>query len=358
MNQTDPQIMNTDLTAVANERQTMNGKPVIYRDAKTVLTTEAIAFQEKGLCDGLTLNLGDACAYECAFCYVPTQMRKLVYNILADRAHEDVVIRRRNAISILRDQLTNRYGNPRYTDPNDRRVVYSSTLVDICANMELVKETAEACNLIFELTHWQIRLLTKSNLLPQFVALIPQKWHARLIMGVSTGTFDDRVARAFERGTPLVSKRIQSLHWLQNNGFRTFGMICPSLPQDDYLAFAKLAAETIRVDRCEDVWAEVINVRGASFTNTHAGLMNAGLLDEAARLAAVSVQAGDTPAQKLQKHAAWEAYARATFMAHAQFVPNAKLKFLQYVTHNTCGWWAGQEERGAVLLGEAAKLKR
>ena len=333
----------------------MNGKPVLYRDAKTVLTTKAIPFQEKGLCEGLTLNLGDACAYSCSFCYVPTQMRKLVHTILADRAHEEVVIRRRNPIAILREQLINRHGNPKYPDPNDRRVIYSSTLVDICANMELVKETAEASNLIFDLTHWQIRLLTKSNLLPQLVALIPEKWHPRLIMGVSTGTFDDRVARAFEGGTPLVSKRIQSLHWLQDHGFRTFGMLCPSLPQDDYLAFAKLAAETIRVEQCEDVWAEVINVRGESFTKTHAGLVDAGLLDEAARLAAVSVQAGDTTQQKAQKHAAWEAYARATFLAHAHFVPNTKLKFLQYVTPNTCGWWSAQEERGAVLLGEAAK---
>src|SRR5947208_2637146 len=52
----------------------------------------------------------------------------------------------------------------------------------------------------------------------------------RMIFGVSTGTFDDRLAAAFEEGTPLVSKRINSLHVLQDNGFRTYAMVCPSLP--------------------------------------------------------------------------------------------------------------------------------
>jgi hypothetical protein len=78
-----------------------------------------------------------------------------------------------------------------------------------------------------------------------------------------------------------VSRRIEALHWLQDNGFRTFGMICPSLPQSDYLAFASEAAHKLRVDRCEEVWAEVVNVRGESLHATITALQGAGLLSEA-----------------------------------------------------------------------------
>ena len=59
-------------------RTTMNGKPVLWRKAKTVLS-ENEAFQEKLLCDGLTLNAGDLCTFSCAFCYVESQIWKLVH---------------------------------------------------------------------------------------------------------------------------------------------------------------------------------------------------------------------------------------------------------------------------------------
>ena len=87
-------------------RSTMNGKPVLHRNAKTVLKLDAEAFAEKLLCGGLILNPGDACAYSCSFCYVETMMMYQAPRIL--RAHEDktgeslefsdVVIRRRNSV--------------------------------------------------------------------------------------------------------------------------------------------------------------------------------------------------------------------------------------------------------------------
>src|SRR6476660_4521519 len=206
----------------SSTRETMNRKPVIYRDARTVLTIPSPEFEEKLLCNGIVFNLGDACAYNCQFCYVEAAMRKIDQPLL--KAHNqqhgtslnfpDVVIRRRPALQLLREQLVGRGGSRKYDDPADQRVVYSSTLVDVAANMDLLRETAEACNLILDHTHWQIRLLSKSNLLHKLIAdnLIPERHHHRLIFGFSTGTLDDRVARAIETGTPLVSKRIESLH--------------------------------------------------------------------------------------------------------------------------------------------------
>src|SRR5262249_13717509 len=154
--------------------------------------------------------------------------------------------------------------------------------------------------LILRYTHWQIRLLSKSNLLPMIAkALVGNglgRVHDRMIFGVSTGTLDDKLALSFEQGTPLPSKRLQSLWWLQDNGFRTFGMVCPSLPQwlpgrheeDAYFEFAVEMREAIRAQKCEHVWAEVINARGESMKRTVAALREGGYGSLAAELDRIS----------------------------------------------------------------------
>ncbi len=346
----------TSGVASSCSRSTMNGKPVLYRNAKTVLKLDAEAFAEKLLCDGLILNPGDACAYSCAYCYVESMLRYLAPPVL--QAHEqesgkplefsEAVIRRRNSVELLRDQLLTPSGTSKFSQREDCRVVFSSSTVDVAANMELLRETATLINLILEHTHWHIRLLSKSHLLHKLVAdgMIPEKYHHRLIFGFSTGSLDDQVAQSIEKGTALVSKRIESLHWLQDRGFRTFGMICPSLPQSDYGKFSKQICEAIRVKHCEHVWAEPINVRGDSLLKTLSALMSAGFHEEAERLSSVSGKGHSK---------AWEEYARQTFLAHARNIPPKKLRFLQYIDRETAPWWAEQRSKGAVLLGKTAK---
>lgn len=353
MNPTSPRSPTPDS---GTTRTTMNGKPVLHRDAKTVLKLDAEAFREKLLCDGLILNPGDACAYSCAFCYVGAMpLRFKVTPILEAHGQKtgellkfsDAVVRRAKPIELLLSQLLKASGARKFPDDCDNRVVFSSSTVDVAANMELLRETADLCNLILEHTNWQIRLLSKSHLLYKLVAdgMIPAQHHHRLIFGFSTGTLDNRVAQAIEKGTALVSKRIESLHWLQDNGFRTYGMICPSLPQADYRRFSEQICEAIRVERCELIWAEPINVRGQSLVKTLAALKSAGLDEEAGRLAEVSGTGHGT---------AWEEYAQRTFLAHARNIPPQKLRFLQYVDANA-DWWSGQRGHGAVLLGKTAK---
>lgn len=279
----------------------MNGKPVFRVPVSTVLNLKS-GFEHKLLCDGPALALGDACAYRCAFCYVPAIYQKLDrVRLLLEREglkHEDVVILREAAIDVLRGQLLHPNGKPKWKTPEDRRVVYASPADDVAANMDLVRATVEACALILEHTNWQIRLLSKSNILPRVAAMLcdrasrqgPGKpFHVeqvreRMIFGFSTGTLEDRIAKEFEEGTPLVSKRIAALHMMQDAGFRTYAMVCPSLPQrtlSDYVEFGRRAAQLLRYDRCEHVYAEVINLRGESFTRTVQALRAGGLHEEA-----------------------------------------------------------------------------
>lgn len=328
------------------DRAKMNGKPVFTVPTKTVINFKS-GFQKKLLCDGPTFSTGTACAYSCSFCYVPAVMKKQEPWLKEHGAtgdHEDIVIRRENPLEIARKQLKNA------KDKDKPLVIYASPLVDVAANMDLCRETVEMCKLILTETAWHIRLLSKSNLLPKIAQALQLddekrcvRSRHRIIYGVSTGTLDDKLAQAFEEGCPLVSKRIESLHWLQDNGFRTFGMVCPSLPlyrkddvrREDYDYFAKRCAERLRYDRLEHVWAEVINLRGESFVRTHNALMCAGLHDAAKQIERVS-----------QDKDAWEQYARMTYLAHANHCPASKLRFLQYDKPGS--WWDGKP--GVVLL--------
>lgn len=328
----------------------MNGKPVIEIESR-VLNMKS-GFAPKLLCDGPTFTAGTSCPYSCSFCYVPAIMSKSGH-VPEGKKHEDLVVRRARPVEVLRGQLTDTKGRPKYLSPDDRRVIYASPLVDVAANMELVAETVEMCKVILTLTNWDIRLLSKSNLLPKIAKALydwdHDEWKEhgranhgtysaqRVIYGVSTGTFDDRVAAAIEAGTPKVSKRIESLHWLQDHGYRTFAMVCPSLPQFDYNDFAVQASDSLRYDRCEHVWAEVINLRGESFTRTHKSLLDAGLNASADMVHAVS-----------HEKELWEGYARETYNAHAAVVPPGKLRFLQYVNKSNEVFWNGKP--GVVKL--------
>jgi len=222
----------------------MNGKPVSEITVHEIINFTS-AFSHKLLCDsGLVFSLGSACAYSCPYCYVESIVRKhpevvklrLDLNRLGLK-FEDVVIVRNAALDVIREQLTVR--KPARVDLQKRSVIFNSHLVDPAPNVQMAKQTAEACRIILELTNWDMRLLFKTNLLPKVAEQIPEEFKHRLIYGVSTGTLDDNLAKALQKRTPLVSKRLESLHQLQDMGLRTYRMICPSLPQDDYDGFAK-----------------------------------------------------------------------------------------------------------------------
>lgn len=260
---------------------------------------------------------------------------------------EDMVVEIKDAATKAREFLTRKNGKPKFSDPEDKRVIYASPLVDVAANMNQVKVTVDICKVILELTNWQIRLLSKSSLLLEVAKQIPIEFKNRMIYGLSTGTFDSELAALFEKGTGLVSKRLEALKWLQDNGHRTFGMICPILPQADYKAFADSIKDHIDVSKCEHVWAEVINGRGDSLTATVNALRTGKRDAEADLLAKI---ANDPKA--------WEESAQNTFEALAEVIPDEKLRFLQYVNSKYKKWWADRKDKGAVLLGHTARKKK
>jgi DNA repair photolyase len=125
------------------------------------------------------------------------------------------------------------------------KVVITSPLVDPAPTKELAMESVEMCDMVLRLTRFHIRLLSKSPLIADVVAKeLAERFpdekdgaKARIIVGLSTGTLDDKVAAAIERHVPSPSARLKALRWLQDEGFRTFAMMCPMLPQEDPAAY-------------------------------------------------------------------------------------------------------------------------
>ena len=222
-------------------------------------------------------------------------------------------------------------------------VVFTSPLVDCAATIEMALETAAADRIILELTSKDIRHLSKGANFQCIIDAIPAKFHPRLIFAHSLGTIPDNLAAAIELRTASPSRRLAELYWLQDNGFRTYGMVCPVLPRREYREYAKHVVKTLREEHLEHIWVEPINVRGESLTRTRDALVNAGFHDEAAMVERISTSSDE-----------WEEYSRDLFEAFAAVIPPEKYRFLQYPTAKTLPWWSQQTSRGAVLLGKVA----
>jgi len=322
--------------------ETIFRKPVLYVHSDTVINVNS-KFNEKG---GLSTrgagNCGVACGLFCAYCSSGAVMK---WNNQTDILrvlgldHSDVVIRRLDPLETARRQLTNPDGSPLYADPEDTGIVELASIVDPLATPELMRETTKLARLIFELTHWRVRVLSKSRLLAKFARQFVGDERRRLLLGFSIGIPEDDVARSVEVNAAPASMRFRLHRELLEEGFPMFGMSCPVLAVPDFRALAERIAAEIQPERLEKVWCEAINVRGDSIIRTIAALKKGGHDDLARRL-------GHASRSKI----AWEIeYNRRAFLGFKE-VMGDKLAYLTYVTPESETWWSEYAKEGAVLL--------
>lgn len=118
-------------------------KPCFLIHSQQVIKSNP-AFGHKKLCDGLTFTAGHACAFSCAYCYVPASLARNK-RILAikrngdDLRSQDFVVEIANAPVIAREYLTvgGDLKTPRFDDPSDKRVIFASPLVDVAGRAGL-----------------------------------------------------------------------------------------------------------------------------------------------------------------------------------------------------------------------------
>ena len=332
-----------------DELEKVNGKDRFEIHSDAVIKVKS-GFGDKLLCDGPTFTAGHACTFSCTFCFVPGMLwaNKRLNHIKKGRG-ENIIVEIADAAKKAREFLATGgdSAKPKFKHPADQRVIYASPLVDVAGTMHQVKVTIGICLEILQLTHWQIRLLSKNSLLLEVAKKIPDEYKSRMIFGFSTGTLDSDLAETFEIGTGKVSKRLEALKWLQANGYRTFGMLCPILPQKDYAELARQVAATREFDQCEHIWAEVLNERGGSLSATIEALRAGKRIEEADLLAKVV-------SDKVER----VKYEEQTFLALAKVLPPGKLRLMQYVDEHDYSIWEPRQDQGAILLGKYAKEKR
>lgn len=280
---------------------------------------ESKGFQKKGLAE-LACNIGNVCEFGCTFCYVPavTTKQKYVQDVLAMGMKIDdfsLYRTRENVLDYVKRDLAK-------IKASDHRTVFFCTTCDPCSNEEHTKTTAMAIRLIMESSQLQVRVLSKSELILGLAESL-KEWRDRIVYSLSTGTCRPEISRAVEGSASPIRKRVVALHSLQDRGYRTFGMICPILPTD--VKNTSELLDQVRPDRCEQVWAEAVNVRGKSLVKTQQHLKKDGLRDDASLLEEVM---GD--------RAAWRKYCLELFFKLQSSLKSRgqlhKLRFLQYTT--------------------------
>lgn len=125
-------------------------------------------------------------------------------------------------------------------------------------------QTRLALEWLVDRTSFRIRVLTKNAVVgsPEWIEFFLQH-PDRFVVGLSTGTVDDRSASRIELGTPWPSKRLAALRNLQDAGVPTYGMLCPVMPDvlDGNGAGLEQLVAAISPERVECVWAEPYNNR-------------------------------------------------------------------------------------------------
>lgn len=122
--------------------------------------------------------------------------------------------------------------------------------------------TEAALRLVLERTSFRVRVLTKNAAVgtPEWIAFF-KAFPGRFVVGLSTGSLDDRWAGRIEVGTSRPSMRLAATRALQDAGVPTFGMACPVFPDVLDGDGVERLVESIRPGLVETFWAEPFNDR-------------------------------------------------------------------------------------------------
>lgn len=311
----------------------MNKEHLYYSGKTGIGRTKAF---EKKLLAEYSVNIGNICEFGCSFCYVPsiTRKQKTVRDVLDEGYSIDefsLYRERENVLKTVKKDLEK-------FNSDDTSTVIFCTTCDPCATKEHTNTSIEAMKIILENSNLQIRVLSKSTLIKNIAESL-SSYKNRITYSLSTGTSIEEISETIEKNASTIKERVKTLHWLQDNNYRTYGMICPVLPSET--KYAKELLDQVRPSICEDVWVEPINVRGKSINNTFNKLKNAGLEEHAEELKKVI---GDKDK--------WIEYSKKLFLAFKSEMRQRnqleKLHYLQYVSKKDREFFKNQDE--AVCL--------
>ncbi len=252
----------------------------VYLHRRTTGVKETPEFAKKGLCT-YAFNVGVICGHQCSYC-----------------STGGVLFRHPLLKKIGRKPSEKGYA---VIDPNplDRIQQGTKTLTDrdviqVCTLDDAWSPEARKYNVGRQVLGWliqntpsQIRILTKSHHVIDDFDVVPKDQRRRVIVGLSTGIPAGRedVAAAIEPNASSIKDRLRALAEARDQGFRTFGMLCPCPPlvSDSMEALYEMFHSVIACD-VEDIWLEAVNMRGGNLGEMRNALYKAGLDREAEAL--------------------------------------------------------------------------
>jgi len=135
----------------------------------------------------------------------------------------------------------------------------------------------------------KIRVLTKSAAVAEDFDVV-KGFEERVMLGLSVGIPGSRedVAAAVEPNASPVRDRLDALKTAHDQGFKTYGMLCPCLPgiADTEAALTEMFT-AVKSCGASKIYLEPVNARGRGLINTAEALRIAGFKDEAEAVDAI-----------------------------------------------------------------------
>lgn len=184
--------------------------------------------RDKWFLDDYTFNPYSSCSFNCLYCYI--RGSKYGFNL------QQSLSVKTNAIELLDKQLANRAKKKQYG------IIVLSSVTDPYLQIEKkYKLTRQALEVILK-HKFPVHIITKSNLISRDFDLLKEiennailpsdlpQLKKGVIISFSFSTIQDKVAKIFEPGATLPSKRLVALQNTINQGFLTGVNLIPLIP--------------------------------------------------------------------------------------------------------------------------------
>jgi len=192
-----------------------------------------------------TINPYTGCLHGCVYCYARFMTRYTNHHLPWGRFC-DVKL---NAPDVLQKQIMKA----------KRGLVSLSTVTDPYQALE--KKYAITRRILGILSDHQfpVSVLTKSDLVLRDIDLLKRFDREDCEVGFSMATLDENIRRHFEPHAPPVSKRIQALRRLHEEGIRTWVFLAPVLPYLTKQSLAELLKEI--KESVDSILVDTLNIK-------------------------------------------------------------------------------------------------
>ena len=250
-------------------------------------------FKKKGLATH-AVNVGLTCGHACKYCSTPAMVR-------AHRAFVDIGKSAFTEGLVVLDKDT-----PKRIE-KDLGKLTAEDVVQLCTTTDAWSPEAQKHDLgrkcleaLLERSSCTVRILTKNAAVSMDYDLI-KRHRDRVLLGLSLTAppSSSKVVSIIEPNASPIRDRIKAMRKAAKMGLRTYGMVCPCLP--DILDSRKNLMEMasiLRDCKVEHVWVEPVNARGAGLKKTQKALEENGYGKIAEKIKAI------------RKGENWSAYTR------------------------------------------------